>query len=70
MSRSDVIWEAEYASVADALHFACRDLQEGRRIPLSVTEDGTVIYDAEAIKRVCADKDRGLGTPTGEGDRE
>lgn len=69
-SRSDEIWEAEYDSVADALHFACRDLQEGRRTPLSITEDGALIYDAETIKRVCAEEDPGLGTTAAEGDGE
>lgn len=69
ISRSDEVWEAEYDAVADALHFACRDLQEGRRIPLSITEDGALIYDAETIKRVCAEEDASLGTAAAEGDR-
>lgn len=47
------IWSVEYEAVADALHFACRDLREGRRRPLEITEDGVVVYDAEAIAREC-----------------
>jgi hypothetical protein len=68
--RSEAVSEVEYDSVADALHFACRDLQEGRRIPLSITEDGALVYDAETIKRVCAEKARGLGTTAAEGHGE
>ena len=56
---SGEVWEVEYESVSDALHFACRDLREGRRTPLSITEDGVLIYDAEAIERLCMD----TGTP-------
>ena len=55
ISDSDEIWEVEYESVADALHFACRDLREGRRTPLSIAEDGVLIYDADAIARMCED---------------
>ncbi len=68
ISRLDEVWEVDYESVADALHFACRDLKEGRRTPLSITEDGALIYDAETIKRVCAEEDAGLGTAAAEGD--
>ena len=53
ISDSDEIWEVEYEAVADALHFACRDLREGRRTPLSISEDGVLIYDADAIARMC-----------------
>ena len=53
ISDSDEIWEAEYESVSDALHFACRDRREGRRTPLSITEDGVLIYTADAIARMC-----------------
>ena len=53
ISDSDEIWEVEYESVSDALHFACRDLREGRRTPLSITEDSVLIYDADAIARMC-----------------
>ena len=49
ISNSDEIREVEYESTSDALHFACRDLREGRRTPLSISEDGVLIYDAEAI---------------------
>ena len=55
ISDSDEIWEVEYESIADALHFACRDLREGRRTPLSIAEDGVLIYDADAIARMCED---------------
>lgn len=53
ISDSDEIWEVEYEAVADALHFACRDLREGRRTPLSISEDGMLVYDAGAIARMC-----------------
>lgn len=48
--------EVEYASVADALHFACRDLREGRRRPLAIVEDGGSL-DAEEIARRCRERD-------------
>jgi hypothetical protein len=51
--HSDQLWEVEYESVADALHFACRDLREGRRQPIEITEDGVRIHDAADISRVC-----------------
>ncbi len=70
VSHSNEVWEVDYDSVADALHFACRDLKEGRRTPLSITEGGALIYDAETIKRVCAEEDSGLGTTAAEGDGE
>ncbi|HEX2189714.1 MAG TPA: hypothetical protein VHG51_12485 [Longimicrobiaceae bacterium] len=47
------IHTAEYEAVADALHFACRDLREGRRIPLEIAEDGVVVHDAAGIAREC-----------------
>ena len=47
------IREVEYESIADALHFACRDLREGRRRPLAIVEDGVVIHDEESFARVC-----------------
>ena len=53
ISDSDEIWEVEYEAIADALHFACRDLREGRRTPLSITENGVLIYDADAIPQMC-----------------
>ena len=59
ISDSDEVREVEYEAVADALHFACRDLREGRRTPLSITESGVLIYDAEAIARLCDE----AGTP-------
>lgn len=50
------IHEVRYDSVADALHFACRDLRNQRRRPLSIVEDGTVVMDADQIRRVCAEE--------------
>jgi hypothetical protein len=67
---SKKVWEAEYDAVADALHFACRDLREGRRIRLSITEEGSLIYDGEIIKRVCRKEDARLGESAAEGDAE
>lgn len=58
------IREVEYQSVADALHFACRDLRERRRAPLSIAEDGVVVHDAASIERACAERDPS-GTPGG-----
>lgn len=51
------IREVEYESVADALHFACRDLRERRRRPVEIVEDGVVVYDAAAITRLCLERD-------------
>lgn len=51
------LWEVEYEAIADALHFACRDLREGRRRPIEITEDGVRIYDAEAIAQVCREQE-------------
>jgi hypothetical protein len=48
-------YEVEYESVADALHFACRDLRTGRRTPLHILEDGEEVYDEEGIVRACAE---------------
>lgn len=50
---SDEVWQVEYDAVADALHFACRDLHEGRRRPVEIVEDGVQIHDAESIARFC-----------------
>ncbi|MDQ3555918.1 MAG: hypothetical protein M3409_03950 [Gemmatimonadota bacterium] len=50
---SDEVWEVEYEAVADALHFACRDLHEGRRRPMEIVEDGVRVHDAESIGRHC-----------------
>ncbi|MEX2583059.1 MAG: hypothetical protein WD766_07285 [Gemmatimonadota bacterium] len=50
---SDELWEVEYEAVADALHFACRDLRNGRRRPLEILEDGVLIHDAASIARAC-----------------
>ena len=51
--HADELWEVSYEAVADALHFACRDLREGRRRPLEIVEDGVVVYDAASIVRAC-----------------
>ena len=50
------IWEVEYEAIADALHFACRDLREERRNPIEIVEDGVVIYDAEGIAQACRER--------------
>lgn len=55
------IWEVEYAAIADALHFACRDLRERRRTPLEILEDGVLVHDAASIERACAEHDRAEG---------
>ena len=68
ISDSDEIWEVEYESISDALHFACRDLREGRRTPLSITEDCVLIYDAEAIARFCSETSSALDPSTADGD--
>ena len=68
ISDSDEIWEVEYESISDALHFACRDLREGRRTPLSISEDGVLIYDAEAIARFCSETSSALDPATADGD--
>lgn len=49
--------EVAYESVADALHFACRDLRTGRRRPLAIVEDGIVVLDAQAISGQCASRE-------------
>lgn len=48
------LWEVEYTAIADALHFACRDLREGRRNPLQIVEDGDEVYDAAGIADECS----------------
>lgn len=57
------VWEVEYEAVADALHFACRDLREGRRRPIEILEDGDVVYDATAIERACQEKEEQRHSP-------
>lgn len=47
-------YEVVYESLADALHFACRDLATERRRPLALIEDGIVILDADQIAQECA----------------
>lgn len=46
-------YEVVYEAVADALHFACRDLRTGRRRPVAIVEDGVVVLDAEGIAAEC-----------------
>lgn len=63
VAQSDELWEVEYEAVADALHFACRDLREGRRRPIEISEDGVVVYDADALAAACRDleEERAIG---------
>lgn len=51
------LYEVEYDAQADALHFACRDLREGRRDPLEIWEDGVLVYDAEGIRAACEQRE-------------
>lgn len=51
------IWEVEYEALSDALHFACRDLREGRRKPIEISEDGVRLYDAESLEAACRERD-------------
>lgn len=51
------LYEVEYDAEADALHFACRDLREGRREPLQILEDGVLVYDADGIRAECERRD-------------
>lgn len=53
---SEETHEVEYDSVADALHFACRDLRAERRRPLQILEDGEEVLGAEQIERYCAEE--------------
>jgi hypothetical protein len=53
---SDELWEVEYEAVAEAIHFACRDLREGRRIPREIIDDGVLLYDADAIAELCRER--------------
>lgn len=50
-------YEVEYAAIADALHFACRDLREGRRKPVEILEDGVRIYDADGLAEACRERE-------------
>ena len=50
-------WEVEYEALAEALHFACRDLREGRRKPVEILEDGRVVYDAEGLVDACRQRE-------------
>lgn len=50
-------WEVEYEAVSDALHFACRDLREGRRRPLEIREDDVVLHDADDLARICRERE-------------
>lgn len=59
------LWEVEYTAIADALHFACRDLREGRRNPLQIVEDGDEVYDAAGIADECSKRDSELNREHG-----
>jgi len=50
-------WEVEYEALSDALHFACRDLREGRRKPVQIVQDGVVLYDADSIPDACRERE-------------
>lgn len=50
-------WQVEYDAVGDALHFACRDLREGRRKPVEIRENGVVLYDAEGLVEACRERE-------------
>lgn len=52
----DEVYEVEYESVADAIHFACRDLRAERRRPLEILEDGEVVLDVREILRRCEEE--------------
>ena len=56
VTGSDETLEVQYKAVADALHFACRDLREGRRIPLEIVEDDVQVHDASSIAAACQEK--------------
>lgn len=51
-------WQVEYESLAEALHFACRDLREGRRKPVEILEDGVVVYDARSLPEACRKREQ------------
>jgi hypothetical protein len=50
-------YRVEYEAIADALHFACRDLREGRRRPVEIREDGVLVYDAEGLAAACRERE-------------
>ena len=53
----DEPYEVKYESVADALHFACRDLRTERRRPVAIVEDGVVVLDADQIAAECESRE-------------
>ena len=63
--ESTEVREVEYSAIADALHFACRDLRDGRRRPLEILEDGVVVHDAAEIARHCHEMTRELAEESG-----
>lgn len=67
--ESNALHEVEYSAIADALHFACRDLREGRRTPLEILEDGVQIYDAVGIASACKERMEGKSRGQGLGER-
>lgn len=66
ITGSHEVWEAEYDALADALHFACRDLREGRRTPLCILENGVLVHDRETITRICMEQSSGLSAAVAE----
>ena len=67
---SDELWEVEYEAVAEAIHFACRDLREGRRIPREIIDDGVLLYDAAAIAELCRERKDERETASASADTE
>ena len=70
ITGSQEVWEAEYEAIADALHFACRDLREGRRTPLCILENAELIYGREAIACLCEEQRSGVSEAAAEGEAE
>lgn len=62
---SSEIREVEYSAIAEALHFACRDLRDGRRQPIEIVENGQVVHDAAEISRLCHEMTRELAEESG-----
>lgn len=55
MPDEEELYEVAYESLADALHFACRDLRTGRRRPVAIVEDGIVVMDGARMEAECRD---------------
>jgi hypothetical protein len=65
VNETGELWEVEYEAVSDAVHFACRDLREGRRTPIEIAEDGVRVHDLESLTKLCTELD---AEREGEGD--